>query len=227
MEYLYEMHMHTSAVSACGKATPREMARYYSALGFCGICVTEHFLNGNTTVPRDLSWAERIRLFCSGYETLQEEGAKLNLDVFFAWEYSYRGTDILTYGLDKAWLLSHPELLSLSLNDYCDLVRSCGALNVHAHPFREAGYIDMIRLFPRKVDAVEVFNACRTDFENDRAEEYAQAYGLIKIAGSDNHIGALPRFGALAFSEKQSSLKALCDAVFANEHKIVRIEKDG
>jgi len=65
-----------------------------------------------------------------------------------------------------------------------------GAFIVQAHPFREAGYIDHIRLFPRSVHGVEVINACRTEFENKMADIYAQNYGLLKIAGSDNHIGS-------------------------------------
>ena len=64
-----------------------------------------------------------------------------------------------------------------------------GALVIQAHPFREAGYIDHIRLYPRCVHGVETVNACRTDFENKMATIYAESYGLLKIAGSDNHIG--------------------------------------
>ena len=64
-----------------------------------------------------------------------------------------------------------------------------GALVVQAHPFREAGYIDHIRLFPRAVEGIEVMNADRTDFENKMANLYADEYGLLKTAGSDNHWG--------------------------------------
>ena len=64
-----------------------------------------------------------------------------------------------------------------------------GALIFQAHPFREAFYIDHIRLYPRCVHGVEIINACRTDFENEMAKNYAESYGLLKIAGSDNHSG--------------------------------------
>ena len=63
-----------------------------------------------------------------------------------------------------------------------------GALVIQAHPFREAAYIDHVRLFPRCVHGVEVYNANRTDFENEMAERYAENYGLLPFAGSDNHI---------------------------------------
>ena len=62
------------------------------------------------------------------------------------------------------------------------------------HPFREARYIDHIRLFPRLVHGVEVYNANRTEFENEMARQYAENYGLIPFAGSDNHRAAQQLF---------------------------------
>jgi predicted metal-dependent phosphoesterase TrpH len=65
-----------------------------------------------------------------------------------------------------------------------------GALVLQAHPFRESGHIDHIRLFPRSVHGVEIINSSRPDFENDLARQYADNYGLLYFAGSDNHIGS-------------------------------------
>ena len=58
---------------------------------------------------------------------------------------------------------------------------------VQAHPFREAGYIDHIRLFPRSVHAVEVVNSNRPEPVNRMADIYAEHYDLLRICGSDNH----------------------------------------
>ena len=60
---------------------------------------------------------------------------------------------------------------------------------IQAHPFFEASYIDHIRLFPRHIHGVEVFNACRKDFTNEMAKHFADAYELIHFAGTDNHRG--------------------------------------
>jgi hypothetical protein len=60
-------------------------------------------------------------------------------------------------------------------------------LVIQAHPFREAAYIDHVRLFPRCVHGVEVVNGCRLDEENHMAKLYANHYKLIEFAGSDNH----------------------------------------
>lgn len=199
--FRYETHAHTKEVSICSKISAVDLTRFYKEKGYAGICITDHFITGNTTVSKNLPWEQRIDLFCSGYEAAYEEGKRIGIDVFFGWEHSFRGTDFLTYGLDKEWLKKHPEMEFMTLNEYSDLIRSNGGFIVHAHPFREADYIDMIRLLPRKVDAVETDNACRTDFENKMADQYADDYGLLKMAGSDNHRGPLKRLAGIQTKE--------------------------
>jgi len=210
---LFETHMHTAEVSRCAIMPAREQMREYKKRGFRGVCVTDHFFNGNTTVPRDLPWEERVSLFCRGYELAKEEGEHLGLKVFFGWEYSYRGTDFLTYGLDKQWLLAHPEVMDMRMGACFDFMRAEGAYIIHAHPFREASYIDMIRLLPRQVDGVEILNAERTDFENARAADYAAQYGLTVSAGSDNHGYGQKRLAGLETEEDFADIHALIRAV--------------
>ena len=187
MKYRYETHMHTAEGSRCARATAEEQVRFYIDRGFDGVCVTDHFLGGNTTVPPQLSWRKKVEMYCRSYELAAEAGEKLGLKVFFGWEYADQGSDFLTYGLDKAWLLEMEGLLSMTITEYLDFVRSQGAFVTHAHPFREDYYIPRIQLMPRQVDAVETVNANRKDFENERAAEYARNYGLQAIYGSDNH----------------------------------------
>ena len=188
MSYRYETHMHTAECSRCARATAEEQVRFYKDMGYDGICVTDHFLGGNTTVPAELGWERKIERFCRSYELAAEAGEKVGLKVFFGWEYADQGSDFLTYGLDKQWLLACEGLLKMSITDYLNFVRSEGAFVVHAHPFREDFYIPRIQLMPRQVDAVETVNAGRKDFENERAAEYARNYGLQAISGSDNHV---------------------------------------
>ncbi len=218
--YKYETHSHTSLVSECSTITPEILARYYKAHGYAGVFITDHFLNGNTTVPKELSWQDQIYKFCEGYERALIEGRKIGLDVFFGFEYSYSGTDFLTYGLDKQWLLDHPDLLDLSLGDYCDLVRSEGGLIVHAHPFREADYIDMIRLLPRKVDAVEVMNAGRTDFENNCARQYADTYQLKLFAGTDTHHDRQTILNGIQLKRRLSDEQDMIQALILGETEV-------
>lgn len=200
--YKYEMHCHTTEGSACGNISAEKMADFYKKAGYTGIFITDHFFNGNTAVPRNLPWTIKVELFCKGYENAKKRGEQIGLDVFFGFEYSYHGTDFIAHGLEKDWLLKHKDCDKLSIPDFCKLVRKSGGYIVQAHPFREADYIDMIRLLPRHVDAVEVFNGGNSDFQNYMANLYAEKYGIYKFCGTDNHHGFRDFLTALEVPEK-------------------------
>ena len=186
--YRYETHLHTSPVSRCAKAEVRETLEFYKSIGYAGVFITNHFIDGNIGIDKDLPYAEKIAFFCSDYERGVEIGRELGISVFFGVETSYRGTDFLIYGLDKAWFLAHPEIREMQRANLLALMMAEGALVIQAHPFAEASYIDHIRLFPRYVHGAESYNAARSDFENEMAEHYVKSYGLIPFAGSDNHL---------------------------------------
>ncbi|MBR4723536.1 MAG: histidinol phosphatase [Clostridia bacterium] len=218
--YKYEMHCHTKESSKCGKISGAEMADFYKDMGYTGLIISDHFFNGNTAVPKDLPWEERIEQFCKGYEVAKARGDKIGIDVFLAWENSYRGNDFLTYGLDKKWLLEHPYCDTLPVKEYLCLVKKSGGYSVQAHPYREADYVDMIRLLPRNVDAVETVNACNTDFENKMADIYATEYGLTKVCGTDNHVGKRDRLSALELEFRANSILDIISAIKDGNYKI-------
>lgn len=200
--YKYETHSHTSETSRCSQIKGASLVQYYHSIGYSGVCITDHFFNGNTSVPRDVSWENRISLFTAGYKNAAAEGLLLGVSVFFGWEYTYQGADFLTYGLSEKWLLEHPDLMNWSLNEYLDRAHDDGAYIVHAHPFREASYIPMIHLNPGRTDAVEINNASMTDEVNERALWYAESYGLKHFAGSDMHSSNRPRLCGIETSVK-------------------------
>ena len=189
MGYKYETHMHTSEGSACGKSTAAEMVRSYKEQGYTGIFVTDHFFNGNCAVDRSLNWEEKIDLFCRGYENAKAEGERIGLQVFFGFEYGVNAADFLVYNLDKDWLLAHPDIDKMDAREAFRLMHQDGGFIVHAHPFRERDYINHIKLFPRDVDGVEVYNGAQKndDYMNDRGKLYAMMYELPQTAGSDSH----------------------------------------
>ncbi len=218
--YRYETHCHTSETSRCSRICGSDVVRYYHRLGYSGVCITDHFFNGNTTVPNDLPWDKRIALFSTGYKNAADEGDRLGMTVCFGWEYTYQGADFLTYGLTEAWLLSHPDLMNWSLNEYLDRARADGAFIVHAHPFREAGYIPMIHLNPGRIDAVEIKNASMTDVVNDRAGWYAESYGLKQFAGSDMHSDGRPCLCGIETSVKITEISDLTQVFIKGEYTI-------
>ncbi len=187
--YRYETHLHTSPVSKCGKASVRESLEFYKEQGYDGVFITNHFLDGNINIKNSAPYAAKIEFYFSDYEEGVKIGRKIGLKVFAGIEMSYKGTDFLVYGLDKEWFLKNPQIMNMKKSVQLPFLRANGALVVQAHPFRQADYIDHIRLFPDCVDGIEVVNANRTELENRMAEIYANEYGFLKTAGTDNHIG--------------------------------------
>lgn len=208
--YVYETHLHTSQASACARATGAEMARACHRAGYTGIMVTDHFFYGNSCIDRSLPWQEWVEQFCKGYEDAKAEGDRIGLAVFFGWEANYDGTEFLIYGLDKEWLLDHPEVKDVTVEEQYYLVRDAGGLVVHCHPYRDEAYIPAVRIFPDYIDAVEGVNAThsckksrghnRPEFDV-RAQEYAARFHLPMTAGSDIH-GTDLLFGGIACAQK-------------------------
>ena len=186
--YLYETHLHTAPVSKCAQYGVRENLEFYKEMGYAGVFITNHFLDGNINISSDVPYDERLKFYFTDYEEGVRIGKEIGLSVFFGVEMSYKGTDFLVYGPSPQWFLDHPEIKDMKKSQQLPYLMEQGALVIQAHPFREAGYIDHIRLFPRCVHGVEIYNACRTDFENEMAKQYAENYGLLPFAGTDNHV---------------------------------------
>ena len=202
MAYKYDTHVHTSPVSRCARATVRETVEFYKNKGFEGIFITNHFLDGNINIDRDVPYDQNIEFYFSDYEEALKIGEEVGLRIFLGVELSYKGTDFLIYGLDKQWYLKHPEIMDMDKTTELTYLMEQGALVIQAHPFREAHYIDHIRLYPHCVNGIETINAERTDQCNDLGNYFAESYGFHKTAGSDNHIaGAAKRLAGMISSE--------------------------
>lgn len=215
--YKYETHLHTFPVSKCAKTDVRENLELYKKMGYDGVFITNHFLDGNINANSWMDYKEKIDFYFSDYENAKKLADEIGIRVFLGVELSYKGTDFLVYGLDKSWYLSHPEIMDMKKTKELAFMMDCGALVIQAHPFREADYIDHIRLFPRCVHGVEVVNSCRTDFENQMAKEYAKNYNLLEFAGTDNHFGR----------NQRNFAGMMCEEPILNEHDFIKKVKSG
>ena len=227
--YLYETHLHTSPVSQCAGASVRETLEFYKNAGYAGVFITNHFLDGNVAVDiRSKPYEEQIEFFFSDFEEGVKVGSEIGIDVFCGFEMSYGGTDFLVYGIGKEWCLAHTDMHKVKKSEMLRILLDNGALIIQAHPFREAAYIDHIRLFPRHVNGVEVFNSSRIDFENQLAEQYAENYGLLRFAGSDNHAAGLhKRFGGMATETPLTSVDDFISRVLSGEAKPFKRDENG
>lgn len=219
--YRYETHLHTSPVSKCARATVRETLEFYKSKGYDGVFLTNHFLDGNINIDGSLPYEEKVKFYLSDYEEAKKLEAEIGIKVFFGVEISYGGTDFLIYGLDGDWYLSHPEIMDMKKSDELQFMRENGAFVIQAHPYREAKYIDHIRLYPRSVDGVEVINASNNELVNSMAKLYAENYGLLKTAGSDNHVAG--NVGCLAGIETEQAIDSVDGFIEAVKSGAIKI----
>ena len=211
-KYKVETHLHTCQASECAVNTGAEMARACKRGGYCAICVTDHFFNGNTAIRgRNYSWGEKIAFFTEGYEDAHNEGAKIGLDVYFGFEFNYYGAEFLIYNYSADKLREYPEIMTDDIELVLTNIKNEGGYIIHAHPFRNEYYIQAPgKIFPEYTDGVEVVNTHnRRSEENRLALEYAEKYNLIKFGGSDTHSAAVPAYiqeGGMLFARKPESI---------------------
>jgi len=186
--YKYETHLHTCQGSACGVSSGADYVKAYKELGYSGIFVTDHFFGGNTAVPYDIPWKDRIEKYCSGYEAaLKACDNDPTFKVFFGLEQTFDGDDYLIYGLDKEWLLNHPEVENYNHKQFFQAVNSVNGLMIQAHPFRFRKYMRDMHQHPLEVHGVEIYNGGNKSIENQMAELYAQSFDFPVTSGSDIH----------------------------------------
>ena len=217
MSYLYETHLHTAGVSACATSRGSDYIKSYRDRGYSGIIVTDHFYNGNSALPRNIPWKEWVERFCRGYEEAREEGGRQGLDVFFGWEETFdECDDYLIYGLDKDWLLEHPEVRNWTRGEQYRAVKAAGGCVVQAHPFRQHYYIHKVILSTGCVDAIEAANAGNHEQSYDAlALRYAKKINKPATAGTDTHDASQLRDGELYGVYLNRKLNSIADFVAA------------
>ena len=225
--YRYETHLHTSVSSACSRFTPEEIIEKYTRLGYAGVFVTDHYLRGNSSVPKDLPYDERVKLYFDGYRAVKRCAEGSGLSVFCGVEISHWGTDFLFYGLDEEWYLNNPEIMTESPKEFCLRARNAGALVIQAHPYRERYYIDHLRLFPSDVDGIEIVNATESERSNNLAKFLAEGYGLKISAGSDIHRASQEVLAGMEFQEKLKSEQDFIDKIRRGEGSIFTLTDKG
>lgn len=186
-QFRYETHLHTNEASACALSCGADYVPLYQKAGYQGLIVTDHFFNGNTSIPSSWSWQRRVEAFCKGYEHAKLLGDQLDFSVFFGWETSFGNDEYLIYGLDKQWLLDNPEVMEWDHETLYSRVDADGGCIIQAHPFRERSYLSAINLYPHVVHGIEVVNGENEPEFDRKAYAYAKAFNLAMTSGSDIH----------------------------------------
>ncbi|MCR4584536.1 MAG: hypothetical protein K5686_02325 [Lachnospiraceae bacterium] len=185
--YLYETHLHTVEGSACGVTPGREYPEIFKERGYDGIFITDHFFHGNTRPSRELPWPDYVDAYMKGYEEAKKAGDEIGFKVFFGIEENFEGDEYLLYGVDRAFLLAHPEIPHWSREEMIKAVHAAGGAVMQAHPFRDRDYIKKIHLYPEDIEGIEGINTANTANDNLAALCYALHHSLMIQAGSDTH----------------------------------------
>lgn len=215
--YYYELHMHTSDTSRCGKSPAADMVAAYKQKGFTGVVVTDHLMNVQSHAEPEADWNRRVEKQLAGYYAALEAGEKLGLTVYCGWELTYQDNaeDYLTLGLSPQFLYDHPWLERYDIEKYRDAVHAAGGILVRAHPYRRAWYIKKPYVEREGIaDAIEVFNGGNSSQEeNDMALAYAQKHNMPMTGGSDAHHVDETARGYIALEKKAESYAELCEAI--------------
>ena len=186
--YKIETHLHTKHSSKCGWLDSEALIAGYKAAGYDAIIVTDHY--NRTTFEYlgvDLASQEnKVRRFLEGYYRMAEEGEKQGIRVFKGAELRFDEceNDYLLYGYRDDLLSDPEEVFRAGIAAFSPFARAQGALIVQAHPYRKK-CTPAIACY---LDGVEVRNLNpRHENYNERAEEYAEQFGLLRLAGSDCH----------------------------------------
>lgn len=186
--YKIETHLHTNHVSKCGHLSAAEIVKGYADAGYSALIVTDHynrttfdFLGIDPAAPGD-----KLTPFLDGYRRVQEEAEKVGIRVFRGAELRFDEceNDYLFYGWLDDVLAEPEEVFRMGIAGFAPMARAAGGLIIQAHPYRRS----CTPAIARYLDGVEVRNMNpRHDSHNDRAEAYAEEYGLIRTSGSDCH----------------------------------------
>jgi len=184
--YKYDIHVHTSETSRCGKIEAVDVVRLYKEAAYSGIVITDHYYKDFfDKIPSD-DWTTKIEAYLKGYKKALEEGKKIGLTVLLGMEIKFNDypNDYLVYGIDEKFLIDYPELYNLTLPKFKNLISDKNIMIYQAHPFRKGQTIEHLNL----LDGIEVYNGNpRHDSQNNVAYKFAIENNLKLISGSDFH----------------------------------------
>ena len=229
-QYKYQMHIHTSPCSACGRMSPSELCQALYENGYQGTVLTNHFYHGNSGIDRSLPWKDFVSAYEKDYFECLEESKKYDLDILFGIEEAVvPGLELLCYGITPKILYDNPQLQNCDVEEFTKTLRQYGVVLVQAHPFREAFYIPNPGPLPLKyVDGLEIYNSSNsTDEMNQKAMNLANENPhLIKTASADAHTTDRVMYGGIITEKRIKSPQDLITTLKERSYTVIIPEKE-
>lgn len=232
--YLYELHQHTAACSACGCITPEELPYDLQQAGYAGCVLTDHFFHGNTAIRRNIPWADFVAAYEDAWLRAKAVGDRIGVDILFGIEEGVGdGKEVLLYGITPQFLYDHPELRERDgrngdLAHLHKIVREAGGRVYQAHPFRVRDYIPRPwePLPAAYLDGIEAYNGGNSPLDDLRAAHYADEVGLPIIAGSDAHHPNTPLRNGITVEHRITSPEELVRVLDAEAYEIYTTSRE-
>jgi len=226
-QYKYQMHIHTSPCSACGRMSPAELCEALYENGYQGTVLTNHFYHGNSGIDRseDTTWEEFVSAYEKDYLECLEEAKKYDLDIIFGIEEAVvPGLEVLCYGITPKILYDNPQLRNCGVEEFTKTLRKYGVVLIQAHPFREAFYIPNPGHLPIEyIDGVEIYNKGNsTDEMNQKALDFANENPhLIKTSSADAHSVDRVMFGGIMTNTRIKSSQELAEVLRNGKYELI------
>lgn len=181
--YKTELHAHTNPISPCGKLNADIVTEIYAASGVHSLVIANHLGPKQYNIRSE---AELCRDFLADYETAVKAAEGKDIDVIFAAEIHFLGTnnDYLVFGICPDDIERLVSYVPTNIKKFYTEFKNDKNLIIHAHPFRDK--MDDVPL--GYVDGIEVFNLHVA--HNSRiatAAHFARENDLLVTGGSDFH----------------------------------------
>lgn len=134
--FLFDIHTHTSAVSACGQIAPEDVTGLYAAAGYSGIAVTDHFFKEYFDSLGSLTWEKKTDRYLEGYRRAKQNAHGLKVYLGMEFRNTRTSDDFLVLGLTEEFFYAHPETYLLPWEEAFELFHRHGAVVIQAHPCR-------------------------------------------------------------------------------------------
>ncbi len=214
--FLTETHLHTSDVSPCGQIRAEKMIKLYKDAGYSTVCISDHCMSYVFDILGNIPWEDKVTVFLSSYYRAKKVGDDLGVNVILAPEFHFQKSpnDYIVLGIDKEFLVAHPELPDMTIEEFYPLARENGLFVIQAHPHRDGQCYPT----PDYVDALEAYNSSPRHIDySEKTAALAEERGLPVTAGSDAH---RPEDIALAGLISDEEITTACQLI-----ELIRLRK--
>ena len=218
-----ELHCHSKDASPCGKESVEKLVEIYTKAGYDTVVLSNHFAQCVYDYYGCKSMDEYVDLFMNaGEKMIRAAEGKLTVLIGAELRFNDCQNDYLLFGDFYDFIRNTPDLFNLTPQAFHEICKQKGWLFVQAHPFR----LGMTVINPEFLDGMEVYNGhIGHPSRNFIAEQWAEAYGLIKTSGTDLHYDYVPATGGIATQEKIQSMAQLVEILKSGNYTLLKSDK--